>query len=447
MSLPRYGEYKDSGVEWLGKVPAHWDVGPLKRHFDVCLGKMLQTEASDKADSLKNYLRAANIQWTGVDLSDVKSMWFSERDMQQLRLKTKDLLVSEGGDVGRSTMWSDELPECYIQNSVNRIRAKSDGSTKFLYYWISTAKNKGYIDVLCNKSTIAHFTAEKVAALATPFPSVCEQYKIVGFLDCETAKIDALIAEQEKLIALLSEKRQATISHVVTKGLNPNAPMKDSGVACLGEVPEHWGVVALKRFWSVTDCKHITAEFVDEGYPLASIREVQSRYVLLDAAKRTTLDFYEQLIEGDRKPLPGDLIFSRNATVGEVAQVNEYHPPFAMGQDVCLLRRLSANSSSDFIQFVLRSKIVIEQLKGIMVGSTFKRVNVEDIRDLQVPLPSPKEQVEIAEFIERENGTLDLLETEAMHATHLLKERRSALITAAVTGQIDVRNLTPEIPA
>ena len=137
--------------------------------------------------------------------------------------------------------------------------------------------------------------------------------------------------------------------------------------------------------------------------------------------------------------MPGDLIFSRNATVGEVAQVDEETLPFAMGQDVCLLRRLGEGSSSDFMQSVIRSDAVIEQLKNIMVGSTFKRVNVEEIRTLQIPFPPPDEQAQIAAFVLEESDRLDTLEAEAEHVIRLLRERRSALIAAAVTGQIDVR--------
>ena len=276
-------------------------------------------------------------------------------------------------------------------------------------------------------------------------PPIDEQTAIAAFLDRETIKIDALISEQEKLIALLAEKRQVTISDAVTKGLNPNAPMMDSGVPWIGEVPAHWAVATLKRYWSITDCKHITAEFVDDGYPLASIREVQSRYVSLDAAKRTTRLYYEQLIEGGRQPLPGDLIFSRNATVGEVAQVEENHPPFAMGQDVCLLRPLSDDSSSDFMQFVIRSSVVVEQLKNMMIGSTFKRVNVEEIRGLQVPMPPPTEQAQIAAFVVQESDMLDVLERKIERAISLFRERRSALIPAAVTGQIDVRQAVAQL--
>jgi type I restriction enzyme S subunit len=439
MSFPKYPAYKDSGVQWLGEVPEHWDVGPLKRGFEVTLGKMLQPESSSPEDELRPYLRAANIQWCGVDVRDVKKMWFSERDRSQLNLKPGDLLVSEGGDVGRSCIWMAEIEDCHFQNSVNRLRGKNNFSTRFLYYWISTIKDKGYIDVLCNKSTIAHFTAEKVAAVPTPLPTGKEQQVIAAFLDRETAKIDALVAEQEKLVALLKEKRQSVISYAVTKGLDPSVPMKDSGVEWLGEVPAHWEFGFLKRYWSVTDCKHVTAEFVDEGIPLASIREVQSRWINLDDAKCTTPYFYELLIEGGRKPLPGDLIFSRNATVGEVAQVSVEHPAFAMGQDVVLLRKLDANDSSDYFQHVIRSPIIVQQLANMMVGSTFKRINVEEIRSFWVPSPPAAEQTAIAQSLELETAKLDALTAEAQSAITLLQERRTALISAAVTGQIDVR--------
>ncbi len=334
-----YPAYRDSGVEWLGEVPEHWTVAPIKRRYKVTLGKMLQPDRKTEHDTEAKYLRAANIQWGTVDLSDVNSMWFSPNEEKALSLKLGDLLVSEGGDVGRSALWRDELADCYFQNSVNRVRSRGNDRTDFLFYWMVAIKAKGYVDVLCNKSTIAHFTAEKLEAVPTPIPPLPEQTAIAAFLDRETAKIDGLVAEQRRLIDLLREKRQAVISHAVTRGLNPAAPLKPSGIDWLGDVPEGWEVGPLKRFWSVTDCKHVTADFIDEGFPLASIREVQSRFIDLSVAKCTTEEYYTQLIEGGRKPLPGDLIFSRNATVGEVSQVTDAHPPFAMGQDVCLLER------------------------------------------------------------------------------------------------------------
>ena len=223
--------------------------------------------------------------------------------------------------------------------------------------------------------------------------------------------------------------------------------MKDSGVEWLGEVPTHWMVAGLKWFWSVTDCKHITAEFVDDGIPLASIREVQGRYVALDNAKQTTEAFYQQFIEGGRGLVAGDLIFSRNATVGEVAQVADWHPPFAMGQDVCVLKKQYKWLSTDYLQAVLRSPVVLIQLDNLMIGSTFKRVNVEDIRGIIVPMPPQDEQKIIAEYLIQEAEGFDSLLAAAQNTITLLQERRSALISAAVTGKIDVRSWQPPASA
>lgn len=175
----------------------------------------------------------------------------------------------------------------------------------------------------------------------------------------------------------------------------------------VGVIPEGWDAGSLGRFWSVTDCKHVTADFVLDGFPVASIKEVQSRFVDLTNAKQTTQHFYDLLIEGGRKPQPGDLILSRNATVGAIAQVAEWHPLFAMGQDVCLLRKKSADFSTDFIQAVFRSRVVANQLSNLMVGSTFKRANVEQIRNFYVPMPQPPEQWAIAEALSEVDGLLD----------------------------------------
>jgi type I restriction enzyme, S subunit len=164
----------------------------------------------------------------------------------------------------------------------------------------------------------------------------------------------------------------------------------------VGVIPEDWDFGYLAKYWAVKDCKHITADFVETGIPVASIREVQSKVVDLRNANQTTAFYYNLLIEGGRKPLPGDLIFSRNATVGEVAQVDKSHPLFAMGQDVCILKKRSPEYSTDYLQSVIRSPLIITQLTDLMVGSTFKRVNIEQIRNFLIPMPSPAEQRAIA---------------------------------------------------
>jgi type I restriction enzyme, S subunit len=178
----------------------------------------------------------------------------------------------------------------------------------------------------------------------------------------------------------------------------------------VGVIPEDWEADSLVHFWHVTDCKHVTAKFIANGYPIASIKEVQSRFVNLADAKQTTQQFYNSLIEGGRKPQVGDLILSRNATVGEVAQIAEWHPPFAMGQDVCLLRKRSPKSSTDFLQAVFTSQIIGNQLSDLMVGSTFKRANVQQIKNFIVPMPPANEQEAIAEALSDADALIESLE-------------------------------------
>lgn len=445
MSLPSYPEYKNSGVEWLESLPSHWEIGSLKRRFEVCLGKMLQTDLSAEADSLKPYLRAANIQWDGVDITDIKSMWFSPRDIEQLQLKSGDLLISEGGDVGRSAVWRNELSECYIQNSVNRVRARLDDSTRFLYYWMATIKAKGYVDVLCNKSTIAHFTAEKVAEVPTPFPPPSEQTAIASFLDRETGKIDALIAEQEKLLALLAEKRQATISHAVTKGLNADAPMRDSGVAWLGEAPEHWEIKSIRHILeAIGDVDHFMPASVDKGVPYlmtGDLKEFVSD-VSLDDCKQVSHNDYLELSKRI-KSSKGDVIMARYATIGTLMYV-DVDIDFLVSYSCVTLKTNHSKISGLYLFQYMKSDAFRQGVENQINTNTQGNVGIKDLQSVKIAVPPIDEQTVIAAFLDAETTKLDALKTESERAIALLKERRSALIAAAVTGQIDVRSLVTE---
>ena len=212
----------------------------------------------------------------------------------------------------------------------------------------------------------------------------------------------------------------------------------------VGMIPEGWEVGSLVNFWSVTDCKHVTAQFVRSGYPLASIKEVQSRFVDLTNAKHTTLRVYNVLIEGGRKPRAGDLIVSRNATVGEVAQVAEWHPPFAMGQDVVLLRKRMPEFSTRFLQAVFRSSVIASQLSDLMVGSTFKRANVKQIKSFVVPMPPASEQQDIAEALSDADTLIEALEQLLAKKRQIKQGAMQELLTGqrrlpGFTGEWDVK--------
>ena len=445
MSLPRYPKYKDSGVAWLGEVPEHWAVVPLKRNYEVCLGKMLQNDASGEEDVLLPYLRAANVQWGSVDITDVKLMWLSPRDQRQLRLKTNDLLVSEGGDVGRSAIWRGEFDECYIQNSVNRVRGKGGSSTKFLFYWMATIKSKGYVDVLCNKSTIAHFTAEKVAEVPVPFPSEQEQSAIAAFLDRETGKIDTLIAEQERLLALLAEKRQATISHAVTKGLNPDVPMKDSEVEWLGKVPVRWKVTAVKRLAKTGTKTFIDGDWIEspyitnEGIRLIQTGNVGIGYYKEQGFRYVSEEAFSQL--GCTEVKPHDVLICRlDGPVGRACLAPDLGVRAITSVDNAILK-CAEDVMPEFVVYLFSSLPWISWIDVLCrVGGGFRlRISRSQLGELRIPLPPLEEQFVIVTSLYGEIARLDALTVEATRAIELLKERRTALISAAVTGKIDVR--------
>jgi type I restriction enzyme S subunit len=441
MSFPRYPKYKPSGVEWLGDVPEGWEVTALKRGYAVTLGKMLQPEQRDPTDTLLPYLRAANIQWNGVEASDIKEMWLSPRDRDQLSLIKGDLLISEGGDVGRSCVWQDELEECYFQNSVNRVRARRGNSNLYLYYWMSVIKDKGYVDVLCNKSTIAHFTAEKVAAVPVPFPPLPEQTAIAEFLDWETGKIDELVGEQRRLMELLKEKRQAVISHAVTKGLNPHAPMKPSGIEWLGDVPAGWAVTRL-GFLCFKIGSGKTPSGGGEAYLSEGITFIRSQNVYDDGLRLDDVVYVSEETDAEQswsRVLPGDILLNiTGASLGRTCLVPSVFDRANVNQHVCILRLTSA-ASRTFISMVLKSSGMKSQFDSAQNGAAREGLNFAQISKLALALPPQSEQDALVRHLDSELAKFDVLTAEAQRAIDLLQERRTALISAAVTGQIDVR--------
>lgn len=243
-----YPAYKDSEVEWLGRVPEHWAVCKLSFRYSIELGKMLDEKRLTKT-SLVPYLRNQDVQWGSINTQDLPEMDIHPEELERYTIRDGDLLVCEGGDVGRAAIWRGESAAFGYQKALHRLRHRSVGAdtAEFFYFSLLTAKQRGVFEESDSKATIAHLPAEKFRQYRFAFPSLSEQRCIAAHLDRETARIDALIEKKTRFIELLREKRQALITHAVTKGLDPNAKMKDSGVEWLGEVPEHWDALPLRR--------------------------------------------------------------------------------------------------------------------------------------------------------------------------------------------------------
>ena len=208
---------KDSGVEWIGQVPEHWKIAPVKYHYDARLGKMIQPAAVSDRDIEVPYHRAQTVQWERIVESDIKEMWASPRDIEQFSVSEGDLLICEGGDVCRAAIVKQPPEKNMIfQNSIHRIRSKGEYGVGWVMRLMQHLRSSEWIDVLCNKNTIVHFTSDKLGSLECPLPPPDEQATIVATLDRETVRIDALISKAEQSITLLKERRAAFITAAVT---------------------------------------------------------------------------------------------------------------------------------------------------------------------------------------------------------------------------------------
>jgi type I restriction enzyme S subunit len=207
---------KDSGVEWLGEIPEHWKKSVFRYYFDIQLGKMLQNEPQSESDEEVSYLKAIHVRWDKVDIYDLPKMWASPREKNKYHVRNGDLLISEGGEVGRTALLKELQEDCIIQNALHRVRPLSQSSVEYLNYLMRQISDTGWFDILCNKSTIAHLTSEKLGALALPLPPLDEQKTIAQYLDKKTAEIDLQKAKIQEAIERLKEYRTALITNAVT---------------------------------------------------------------------------------------------------------------------------------------------------------------------------------------------------------------------------------------
>ena len=209
---------KDSGIEWIGKIPEHWEVTQISKLYNIILGKMLCTKPISDTDTLENYLCSANIKFEGIKTDEIKQMYFNESEKKLYLLNQNDVLISEGGDAGTAAIYNNEAYPCYIQNAVHKATAynKQIVLNKFLYYWMFFCKKCGYIDLTCNKATIMHYTKEKVSKTPIVFISRQEQQQIADYLDKKCSEIDKAITGKEQLIEKLAGYKKSLIYECVT---------------------------------------------------------------------------------------------------------------------------------------------------------------------------------------------------------------------------------------
>jgi len=435
MKLPRYPKYKDGGVKWLGQVPEHWEVKALK--YLATLNDDDLPENTDP-DYEINYVDIGSVSLErGIEKTEV--MPFGEAPSRaRRRVKGGDVIISTVRTYLKAICPIDQPEENLIASTgFAVVRPRRDMSPRFAHYALQA---QVFIDDVIARSTGVSYPAinpSELQRIKIPLPEPCEQELVSAFLEREIGKFDALVEQQKLLIELLKEKRQAIISHAVTKGLNPDALMKPSGVKWLGDVPTSWKVCLLKRAF-----RSIEYGISDAVGSDGSIAILRMGNIVSGKIDYTDLKYIDAV---DRSLLlqEGDLLYNRTNSLDQIGKVGLFHGDvegrFSFASYLVRLRTVS-DSLPEFFAYLLNT----ENILGLARASAFVAIgqcnlNPSRYGRITVAIPPPKEQLEIVRYLDKATAKIDSLISDASSTIDILQERRAALITAAVTGQIDVR--------
>jgi type I restriction enzyme S subunit len=441
MKYPRYPAYKDSGVEWIGEIPKKWEVKKLK----WCLSRI---ESGNREIGGGNQLEdgvfsigGEHIDWEG-NLSLINPKYISESFYHNLKSgKVKELdilLVKDGATIGK-VVYVQELPvkKVAINEHVFLLRANNFIFPKFLYYFLYSKIGQIQIERNIRGAAQGGLNSSFVQRMFITLPPINVQNNFSSFLDNEIDQLNKLIYKQSQMIDLLKEKRQAIITHAVTKGLDPNEPMKDSGVEWIGEIPEHWMVTRLK-FISCISANYglnlSSDNYLDKGVRFIRITDINEDGTLIPDGVYISEDLTK-----DKVLKKGDLLFARSGSVGTsfLFDLDDSQKYSFAGYLVRF--RLKMEHSPSFVYFSSQSKLFKDQIKMNSIETTIDNFNGEKYSNLKFGLPPLDEQIQISNYIKVITYKIEDLISKQQKIIEYLNEYKTSLITQAVTGKIDVR--------
>jgi len=445
MSFQKYSAYKESGVEWIGEIPVWWVTTPI-RALAVSAPKSFTDgdwiESPFITDAGVRLLQTGNI---GVgNYKEQGFRYISEETFENLHcteVRPGDLLICRLAEpVGRACI-APALKEKMITSvDVAILKTSLYVSANYFNYVLSAPSYLSFMESECRGGTRNRVSRSFLGSVRVPFPPLPEQQAIASFLDRECGKIDVLIAEQERLIALLAEKRQAVISHAVTKGLNPNAPMKHSGIPWIGMVPEGWEVVATTHRYEVQLGRMLNEERASGSHMRPYLRVFDVQWGRINITDLPLMDFPPETQERYRLKA-GDLLVNEGGSyVGRSAIWRGTLEECYYQKSLHRLR--SRNAETDTVEFFYYVMEIATRRNVFVAGAnqtTIDHLTAEQLRSHRFVFPPFEQQVAIVDYLKEKVSQFDTLTNSAVYAVTLLKERRAALISAAVTGKIDVR--------
>lgn len=429
-----YPKYKDSGVEWPGEIPANWEVKKIKRLCLVRRGaspRPIEDPAYFDDEGEYAWVRIADVTANDRYLETTTQKLSALGKSKSVPLEPGELFVSIAGTVGKPII--TKIKCCIHDGFVYFIGLREN--REYLYYVFSCGepyKGLGKLGTQLNLNT------DTIGDIYLPIPSGREQQTIVDALDQETSKIDALVAKKEKLIELLQEKRAALITQAVTKGLDPTVPMKDSEVGWLGKIPAHWTVVPVYAQYEVELGKMLDAKRVTGEFPGRYLRNIDVQWDVINIEGLPEMDFAPW--ERNRYLLrPGDLLVCEGGEVGRTAVWHGEIKECFYQKAIHRVRPRSTGQAPRFFYYVM----YMLAKRGVFTAggnpNTIDHLTAVQLRHYRLACAPPHEQRAIAAFLDRETSKIDALVTKVRDGIDHLKEYRTALISTAVTGKIDVR--------
>ncbi len=431
MKYQQYEEYKESGIEWVGNIPSHWEETPVFSCFDATSEKNLDgKEANVLSLSYGNIIKRdvdTNFgllpeSFNTYQIVDVGDIILRLTDLQNDKRSLRVGLAKEKGIITSAYL---KLKPKDRLDSVFAYRLLHSYDTTKVYYGLGGGL----------RQSMKFEDFRRLPILVPPYE---EQVQIANFLDFETAQIDTLIEKQQTLILLLKEKRQAVISHAVTKGLNPDAPMKDSGVEWLGEVPEHWNITRIKYVAELTPSKSGILSRLEERCSFIPMEKLKLDTLILDETRQI-----KDVYQGYTYFEDGDVLIAKVTPCFEnqnMAIAANLVNGIGFGSSEIYVLRTEAEGLNQFLLYRLQESVFMQLGAGAMTGAGgLRRVPSEFLNNFQFGLPPISEQQGIVEHIEKMKSKFNDLIDNAEQAIQLMQERRTALISPAVTGKIDVR--------
>jgi type I restriction enzyme S subunit len=445
-----YSAYRHSGVKWLGQIPAHWCVRRLKEVASVRLSNVDKKSLDGESPvRLCNYTDVYYHDRITSDM-DFMAATASAEQIRRFRLQRGDVLITKDSeswdDIAVPSVVEADLDNVLCGYHLALLRPTDALHGPYLSRLLGAPGPREQFRVAANGITRFGLGGDAIAEAATLVPPLPDQHVIAAFLDRETARIDALVAKKEALVELLQEKRTALITRAVTKGLDATVPLKNSGVEWLGEIPAHWEVKRLR---------HVIRRIEQGWSPECENREAgEDEWGVLKAGcvnRGTFIASEHKALPAMLKPIPsleiaeGDLLMSRASgsreLVGSVAVVPKCRQRLLLCDKVFRLHPIMDSGDRYFLAYAMNSKVVRSQIEVVLSGGSGLANNIaqEVVKDLAIAHPRADEQRAIAAVLDGETAKLDALVAEVRHAISRLEEYRTALISAAVTGKIDVR--------